>query len=1775
MSATELVTQLEALGVQIWEEAGELRFRAPRGVMNDERRAAVRDHRDSVIEHLRRQAEAAVIQPAPQERHEPFPLTDVQSAYLLGRQDVFAYGGVGCQVYAELRLPELDSARLEAAWNRLVAHHDMLRATVRAEGFQQVMPEAPHYALAVRDLRAAPAKAFDDAVAERRENMAHGAFVPEVWPLFAVSVTQGADHALVHVAIDFLIADYMSVQMLLSELAALYREPARESVPIGLSFRDYVLAERRQRASVQYRRDRDHWMQRLATLPSAPDLPLLAQAESSTGRFSRIGLTLERDAWTGFKKRAGRHDLTPSIAVLAAYAAIVARWSRGDRFLLNLTLLNRQPLHADVQELVGDFTSVGLLAVETVAGRHFADEARAIQSQLWQDMDHRLFSGVEVVRELARQRGQAAALMPVVFTSTIGLNESAIELGTPVYGLSLTPQVWLDCQAIEREDTLVLQWDIRDGVLPAGMAQDMFTAMGDLLAHLAADDTAWTLEEPLPLPPAQREDRLAANATAVPAPTGLLHEGFFAQAAATPERPAVIDGETTISYGALAAAAGGIARALRETGVEPGERIAVALPTGWLQVAAVLGVHLAGAAYLPLDLRQPALRRDRILRDAEVRIVLAQPEATWPDGLRVLDPAALSRARPQATPGTTPDALAYVIYTSGSTGHPKGVMIAHGAALNTVADINRRLAVGPDDRVFGLASLGFDLSVYDIFGPLAVGGALVLPEASQRDDPSHWCEVIARHGVTLWNSVPAQMQMLLHVLEADTSLRLPTLSRAMLSGDWIPPALPPHLQARLPHLRLYSLGGATEASIWSIVHPIDKALPDWPSIPYGKPLANQSFHVLDASLADCPDWVTGELYIGGIGLALGYLGDTARTAERFIHHPRSGARLYRTGDLGRYRPGGLIEFLGREDSQVKIRGYRIELAEIEAALQDCPGIAAAAALVEGDTPMDRRLAAFVQPGPAAVPPPPFDAPALPVDAAASTRALSFTEALNTVARLGFHHALQQAGNLPAQGDWGDTDAITAALRVAPAHRALLRRWLALLTGAGLLVAHDGRHACPRAVDEPMLAAAWADVERLRVEAGYQDTLQRHLAIAARETGALLRGEIAPTDVFFPNGDTAFAQAVYAETLVGQRVNEAVTALVRGAARTGTQPLRVLEIGAGVGGTSAALIPALADLDVDYLFTDVSRFFLNRAADVFAAWPLVRFGLFDINEGLREQGLRPQSLDVIVASNVLHNARDLPGLLRGLGGLLRPGGRLVIVETVEEIAWTMASMEFMVSEDAHAGGDRFFHSEADWTRLLAQAAGADPIVLPRRDDPLHAVGQRVFAVRFKAGTATIDEAALQAQLAARLPPYMLPQRLEVVDALPLTDNGKVDRKTMRAWLGMGATTAHATDAVLLDPLEQRLGELWSEVLAVARIGRRDSFFQIGGDSLLVSQLASRLHERFAEAKSLQFSQTMRQILRHPTIAELADFLRQAGQTTETAPAEAPPASPVTPLGEVETGPACVLVHELGGTMAPYLDLIRELKTQVPLSGLAVTKVAVYLERDPAALVDDIADEYVHLLAERPPAQLVGYGMSGLLTVAIAARLAERGAPPVAVTVIGGCGTTGDMQDELALEYAFCRFIGIDPARAGYPAEDTMRTTWDRRAVRDDAPALQRLRSLSAEQRLATIAAGMAGDREGIDALGYARAHLSLFRQSLAAYARFRPAPFAGDIRLLLPEDPTPALPWLDSDVEAFWREQCLGEVTVERIPGSHFSCLKGPHAAGVARLLESARAVAPA
>ncbi len=909
----------------------------------------------------------------PAGRYDPFVLTDVQQAYWVGQTDAYELGNVGAHVYQETQFAGLNLQHLETALRKLIDRHDMMRMVILPDGRQQVLERVPDYEIQVFDLRGQSANEQQAFVLGIRDRMTRQVFEVSQWPLFAVCACLIDERQIrVHLSFDALMADAWSLEILLRDFSRLYTQPEVALPPLTLTFRDYVQATSDPAHSPLFLRAEAYWKDRVRNLPPAPQLPILKQlSEIVEPRFERRNHTVDSERWGRIKLRAAAAGVTPSALLLAAFGEVLSRWSKSQSFTLVLTVFDRQPLHPEIDEIVGDFTSLVLIDFQP-SRADFEQRAQEVQRRLMERLEHRYFSGVRVLREMARQQGyKSTPLMPVVFTSVLThrkpeeaafLKDQQVE----AMGINQTPQIYLDHQLVEENGELRLNWDGLDELFPVGMLDAMFERYCAFVDSLA-EESAW--RQPPDLLPTSALDAYASlNDTSAPAPARLALESILQAAASRPDSPAVITGTRQVSYRELTDTAWRIAHALRDHGVDRGDVVGVLLDKGWEQIASVLGVVLAGAAYVPIDAQAPAERIEYVMRDAGLSVLIThstlrhplRAEASYllwdePSWFQAQSCAPLEQA-------WRPEDLAYLIYTSGSTGTPKAVMISHGSIANRVADINTRVSVGPDDRALGLTALHHDLSVFDIFGVLSAGAVLVLPSADLHRDPEHWTDLMTAHGVTLWNSVPAFMTMLMeyHSGRGGRPLLGTAGLRVLLSGDKIPLSLVELMRHWLPEAVLYSLGGPTETTVWDIWHPIGPDTAYAGRLPYGRPLNNARYYVLDSEDRLCPVDVPGQLCIAGAGLAGGYWRDEQRTASKFFWHEATGERLYRSGDQGCLRSDGNIDILGRLDRQVKLHGQRIELEEIELTLLRHPLVRAAAVALRDDAGKTASLVAYVE-----------------------------------------------------------------------------------------------------------------------------------------------------------------------------------------------------------------------------------------------------------------------------------------------------------------------------------------------------------------------------------------------------------------------------------------------------------------------------------------------------------------------------------------------------------------------------------------------------------------------------------------------------------------------------------------------------------------------------------------------------------------------------------------------------------------------------------------------
>jgi amino acid adenylation domain-containing protein len=889
-------------------------------------------------------------------RHELFPLVELQQSFLVGRRSDFGLGGVSTHLYFELNPVDLDLARFTGSLNALIQRHDMLRAVIVGDSEQRILEHVPHYEpkkYAIEDVH------IDGHLHKVREEMSHQILPEEKWPLFDFRLTQHGDgQCIIHVSMDLLMLDVRSNQILFRDLDLLYAGKESDLPLLPISYRDYVIAEQKHAAGSASEQARNYWLERVSTFPLAPDLPLVGNPVAiHSPRFKRHLAIMDLETSASLHQRAAQGGVTLSALLVAVYGLVLSRWSKSSRFSINMTMFNRVPLHPCVDHLVGDFTSVSLLALDFSENASIVDHAQTIQKQYWRDVEHRSFSGVQMLRELtkhysAQRRSEQPIIMPVVFTSVLPLDsddgefedlgdQSLLRHYDEDSSISQTPQVWLDHVASEEEGHLLLSWDSIEGLFSANMVESMFEQYKSILTNIAEDEKFWQQARLDLLPSEQKTLRESNNQTEHLMSTDTAIDRYLLQVKRRPNSPVILSQGVTLSYAELHCRVVFWSRWLISNGVGKGDYVGIIMEKAWQEPVAVLAINLIGAAYVPINTHWPIARQLNIIESIDLKYVLTQSQcverlerlADLKFGVVDEDHAVKLESLDALVDWVLPDLddCTHVIFTSGSSGLPKGVIISHRAMANTVFEIAERFDLNHQDRILSLSAITFDLSVLDMFSVFSTGAALVIPQEHMRRDSEAINLLIDQHQVSMINAVPAIVGALIDHREMDGRTLPDSLRLVIMGGDFIPVNLPNRIRSLASdNIVIMSMGGPTETVIYSIGYEIGEVDIKWRSIPYGSAMRNRKCWVVDDQFNDRPEGVPGEIITGGNGvLADGYWGNSELTKAKFTTHPDTGDQVFKTGDMGLYLPSGEIEILGRRDFQVKINGFRVELSEIE------------------------------------------------------------------------------------------------------------------------------------------------------------------------------------------------------------------------------------------------------------------------------------------------------------------------------------------------------------------------------------------------------------------------------------------------------------------------------------------------------------------------------------------------------------------------------------------------------------------------------------------------------------------------------------------------------------------------------------------------------------------------------------------------------------------------------------------------------------------------------
>jgi amino acid adenylation domain-containing protein len=873
----------------------------------------------------------------------------------------------------------LDVDALRRALAEIVRRHEVLRTTFRADAsgsWQVVHPAPEQFHLPVADLRAFP---DDWARGEVLRLMADEAEHPfdlrtdrMLRPLL-IRVRE-AEHVLVLI-LHHVAGDGWSVEVLFRELAALYGAfLAGEPSPLAelpLQYADFAEWQRQWMDGEALDAQLAYWRDRLAGAPAVLELPTDRQRPAvQSHRGETRAFEVPRGAAGRLRALARETDATLFMVLLAAFDLLIHRLSGRDDLVVGSPIAGR--MQGEVEGLIGFFVNTMALRTDLSGDPSFRELIRRVRETTLEAYAHQDLPFERVVE--AVQPDRTLSHNPLFQVAFALLNVPAETVRLPGLTLRLeevdsgTSKFDLFLEMEERGERLLGRLEYATDLWEPDTADRMIRLFLHLLDCVARDpDAAASTTELVDAGERRMLTERWSGTRHLPPHDSTIHARFARVAEAGPDRVALSWDGGTMTYGELHARSSRLANHLRRIGVRPDEPVGLVMDRSAELVVAVLGILKAGGAYVPINPQYPGTRVEMMLADCRARVAVTQarPAAPLPGAPRIVsldaDGGEIGAECADAPAADVdPEGMAYVIYTSGSTGRPKGVAVPHRAVLRLVRDADYA-RFGADEVWLQLAPVAFDASTLELWGPLLNGGRLAIYPAGL-PTPEALGDFVSRHGVSsAWLTAGLFHQMVDAALPGLGGLRQLLAGGDVLSVPHVRRVLEAH-----PGLRLVNGYGPTENTTFSCCHRIHAEDAERASIPVGRPIAGSTAYVLDAHLHPVPVDVPGELYVGGEGLARGYLGAPALTAARYVPHPFSatpGARLYRTGDRLRWRPDGTLEFLGRIDQQVKIRGYRIEPGEVEAVLRRHPEVAGAVVQVREDVPGDRRLVAYVVPAP--------------------------------------------------------------------------------------------------------------------------------------------------------------------------------------------------------------------------------------------------------------------------------------------------------------------------------------------------------------------------------------------------------------------------------------------------------------------------------------------------------------------------------------------------------------------------------------------------------------------------------------------------------------------------------------------------------------------------------------------------------------------------------------------------------------------------------------------
>ncbi|MCM1508036.1 MAG: condensation domain-containing protein [Ruminococcus flavefaciens] len=862
-----------------------------------------------------------------------FKLTDMQMAYFIGRSHSDESGN-SVRAYSELKCKKYDHERFVKAVELLMQSYEMLRCKIYSDGTQEITDNTK-INIPVNFLETSEEESAE-YIENRRKEIFSVEFSFDSPHLVYFEVTRFKDGgARIHIYHDGLILDGWSHEMLLGDLDKFYCGDITEPLHNSYTFQKYAENRTAMKKQEKYRLDKEYWLEQIKDFPNAPDLRSRNIPEKNTETSRQLLREITTETYSSIRKNANKLHISPFIVFLTAYGKAISKYSSEYPFLINIPISARLPEEPDSLRAGGEYSDFLIFDWNEKCNENILESAYTVQERFFELFEHRSFSGIEVVQELQRQR-EGTLIAPVVLTSTLDVPFCEGKELKKVYAKTRTSQVWLDSILMHTQDSILMTMDYIEEKVDTATVNKIADAFISLINEFAESPFNWEDIKSVPL--TCDEEKLLLKEITPPVSDdnfgNLLYESFSADE----NKYAIISNTTKLTYRELRNFAGAfIDEVKKKCSNSAHMRVGILLEKGWKHPATEISCLIGNMTFVPLEIEQNEQTLLKMLNNLGVSCLATESPyiERWKNitDIPVIDVNSIKFDREygyEIFVRKNRDAECFCIHSSGTTGLPKAIMLNEAGLVNCVIQTNREFGINSSDSCIAVTNFCHDMSVYDTVGILTAGGTVVIPEGSEfSKNPEIWFELICKHKVTVWNSSPSVIEMLLTEGEKLHQIK-GQFKVVVLGGEVFTPRLAVQINDIINPKLLYNVGGPAETTIWSSWHRVTAEDMESDLIPYGHALDGLQYRVMNQLHRICPFGVEGIMYARGIGMAKGYNNNPEETAKRFIEI--DGERWYNTGDCGWYLPNGEVAFGGRKDFQVEINGKRVELEGVASIL---------------------------------------------------------------------------------------------------------------------------------------------------------------------------------------------------------------------------------------------------------------------------------------------------------------------------------------------------------------------------------------------------------------------------------------------------------------------------------------------------------------------------------------------------------------------------------------------------------------------------------------------------------------------------------------------------------------------------------------------------------------------------------------------------------------------------------------------------------------------------